>query len=284
MIRNNILHGLSEQTYHSEDSAIFGDTPHLTASTAKTLILQSPLHAHMYHPKLGGQHKAPSSDMDMGTLCHLLLLGVGGELAVIECSDWRKPANRELRDAFRNEGKLAVSRAMFDEAMAASLVLGQKLADRGFPLKGRSEVSIKWTETASDGTVVPCRARFDHLDGAEILDLKITESANPDFLEKQIVRMGYDIQRAAYERGLAQVAPEYQGRSRFTLIFCEREPPYCITPMRMAGSLRQLGDMKWQRAVNRWAQCLNTNQWPEYTTDVVFAEAKPWDLDAEAVA
>lgn len=280
----SIFFDLSERTYHSEDSAIFGDTPNLTASTAKTLLLQSPLHAHMYHPKLGGQHKEPTSDMDMGTLCHLLLLGVGGELAVIECSDWRKPANRELRDKYRSEGKLAVSRAMFEEAMAASLVLGQKLVDRGFPLRGRSEVSFKWTETASDGTIVPCRARFDHLDGPEIIDLKITESANPDFLEKQIVRMGYDIQRAAYERGLAQIVPEYQGRSRFTLLFCEREPPYCITPMRMTGSLRQLGDMKWQRAVNTWAQCLNTNQWPEYTTDVVFAEAKPWHLDAEAVA
>lgn len=280
----SIIYDMPEDWYHSEGTTAFGSTPNLSASTAKTMLLQSPLHAHMYHPRLGGQHKTATSKMDMGTLCHSLLLGVGGKLAVVECNDWKKPANQKLRDQFRAEGKLAVTRALYNEAFEAAMVLKPKLEARGFPLAGRSEVTITWEETAANGDIVPCRMRTDHIDGPEIFDLKITESANPEFLERQIVRMGYDIQRAAYERGLAAAIPEYQGRSRFTLLFCESSPPYCITPVRMAGSLRMLGEMKWQRAVNMWAQCIKSNHWPEYTEDVVFAEARPWDIANEETA
>ena len=39
-----------------------------------------------------------TNDMDRGSLLHKLLLGAGREVAVIECDDWKKPGNRELRD------------------------------------------------------------------------------------------------------------------------------------------------------------------------------------------
>lgn len=275
---------MPEDWYHSEGTTDFGEKPNLSASAAKAMLLQSPKHAHMYHPRLGGQHKTPTTDMDRGTLCHSLILGVGGKIAVVEFDDWRTKASKELRDRYRSEGKLTVTRKLYEEALEAAMVLKPKLEARGFPLAGKSEVTITWEETAANGDVVPCRMRSDHIDGPEIFDLKITESANPQFIERQIVRMGYDIQRASYERALSRAVPEYVGRSRFTLLFCEPNPPYCITPVRMAGSLRMLGEMKWQRAVNMWAECLRSNHWPEYTEDVVFAEAKPWEIDAESAA
>jgi hypothetical protein len=93
--------------------------------------------------------------------------------------------------------------------------------------------------------------------------------------------MGYDIQGAAYTRAFESVDVRVRGRSSFTLLFCEPEPPYCITPVRFAGSMKELGARKWQRGVNAWERCTRTGEWRDYTDSVVFAEAKPWELEEE---
>lgn len=282
MTLNNLI---SEADYHSENPELFGDVPNLTVSTAKYIVLDSPAHAYLHHPKLGGEPFKATTEMDRGTLLHALLLRKGRPLAVIPFDDYKSKAARELRDEANAKGQLAVTERLFDSAMKAVRVLGPKLAARGYPLQGQSEVTIRWAETTSDGALVKCRGRLDHVDGHHMLDLKITADANPKRIERShITSMGYDIQRAGYTRGLERECPEFQGRSDFTLLFCEPEPPYCVTPIVCGGSLRELGDRKWLRAVNRWHNCLSTNHWPEYVDRPYYAEAKPWDIEAEESA
>jgi hypothetical protein len=268
-----------EELYHSDPCEQLS----LSASVAQALVLESEAHAYLRHPRLGGQPFKPKADMDRGTLIHALLLGKGREVAVVECDEWRKKADKEARDAHRAEGRLPVTRALHDSATVAANELRRKLAARGYHFRGKSEVTLVWQETAKNGGVVLCRGRVDHLeDGFDILDLKITGDANPRTLTRgHLTRMGYDIQGAAYPRGLESVTPRVQGRARFTLLFCEPEPPYCITAVRFGGSLRELGERKWLRGVNRWERCVRTGEWRDYTDAVVFAEAKPWELDEE---
>lgn len=276
---------ISEADYHSEREELFGATPNLTASTAKHLILDSPAHAYLHHPKLGGEPFKPTTEMDRGTLIHSLLLRKGRKIAIIPFDDYKTKAARELRDEANAKGQLAVTERLFDSAKRAARVLAPKLASRGYPLQGQSEVTLRWTEETSDGAIIPCRGRLDHVDGYHLIDLKITGDANPKRIEKShITSMGYDIQGAAYTRGFERACPEMLGRSDFTLLFCEPEPPYCVTPIICAGSLRELGSRKWQRAVNRWHNCLSTNHWPEYVDGIYYAEARPWDIDAEESA
>jgi hypothetical protein len=270
---------ISEAQYHSDGCSDAGDPPMLSASTASTLALESPAHAYLRHPKLGGQPLTPTGDMDRGSLIHALLLGKGRECAIVECDDWKKPGNRELRDAHRAAGRVAVTRKLYDASIVAAEALRKKLDARGYPLDGDSEVTILWDELASNGAKVPCRARLDHLKDHEIFDLKITGDANPKTLTRgHLTRMGYDIQGVAYPRALESVDPRARGRAVFTMLFCEPEPPYCITVVRFAGSLRELGARKWTRAVDDWERCLRTGTWPDYSDEIVFAEAKPWDL------
>jgi hypothetical protein len=271
---------ISEADYHSDalDPAL---PPSLSASIAESLVLKSEAHAHMRHPRLGGQPFVPTNDMDRGTLIHALLLGKGRECAIIECDDWKKPGNRELRDSHRAEGRLAVTRKLYDQSIGAAKELQKRLAAKGYPLSGDSEVTVLWRELAENGNVVHCRARMDHVQDTDIFDLKITGDANPRTITRgHLTRMGYDVQAAAYTRALDNVLCR-PGRSTFTLLFCEPEPPYCITPVRLAGSLRELGNRKWLRSVNTWERCLRTNIWNDYTDGVVFAEARPWELDEE---
>lgn len=280
-----MLLDISEADYHSEREDLFGPVPNLTASTAKKLILDSPAHAYLHHPKLGGEPFKTTADMDRGTLIHAFLLRKGRKIAVLPFDDFKTTAAKELRAEAEAKGQLAVTERLFDSARLAARALAPKLAARGYPLQGKSEVTIRWTETTSDGASVPCRGRLDHVVEHHLLDLKITGDANPRRIERShITSMGYDIQAAAYTRGFESECPEFAGRSDFTLLFCEPEPPHCITPIVCAGSLRELGARKWRRAVNRWHNCLTNDHWPEYVDGVYFAEARPWDIEAEESA
>ncbi len=275
---------ISEETYHADAIESAEARPSLSVSIAQALALESAAHAYMRHPKLGGEPMKPTSDMDRGTLIHALLLGKGRELAIVECDAWTKKADKKTRDAHRAAGRIVVTRKLYDASYRAAEALEKKLAKKGYVLNGDSEVTCVWRETTRDGAEVECRCRMDHVINADIFDLKITGDANPKTLTRgHLTRMGYDIQGAAYPRALEYVCPQLRGRSSFTLLFCEPEPPYCITPIRLAGTLRALGERKWLRGVNRWDGCLSSGEWPDYTDSVVWAEAKPWELEEEGV-
>ncbi len=275
-----ILRDIPEHIYHSDAVEVFGDVPRFTASTGKAM--DAPSKAHMHHPRLGGQPMVPTTTMDRGSLMHAMLLGKGGQVAVVNCDDWRTKAAKEAREEHRNEGRIAVTSKLFDDARVAAKAIREKLRKLGYNLAGESELTLTWDEDAASGRVIPCRARLDHLDGSDIFDLKITENASPTFIERQIKNMGYHLQGAAYRHAVEANLPELVGRTVFTLLFCEPEPPYCITPTRFLGPLRELGETKWARARDRWDECLHTNRWPDYVDNVFLANAKPWDFESAA--
>jgi hypothetical protein len=273
---------IPEDKYHADAFGDEGARPSCSVSIAKAMVNESPAHAHMRHPKLGGQPMVPNRDMDRGSLIHALLLGKGATLAIVECDDWKKAGNRELRDEHRAAGRLAVTRSLYDASYRAAEELEKKLAAKGYRFTGDSEVTILWRETTRDGVEVECRARMDHVLDEKIFDLKITGDANPKTLTRgHLTRMGYDIQGAAYPRALEYVCPQLRGRTLFTLLFCEPEPPYCVTPLIFAGTLRELGERKWLRGVNRWDECLSSGKWPDYVDGPVVADARPWELEEE---
>jgi PDDEXK-like domain of unknown function (DUF3799) len=268
---------ISEDAYHSDPC----DVPSLSASVAHTLVSKSPAHAWVEHPKLGGKSRKSSKAMDAGTLIHKMLLGVGVDVEIIGHNDYRTKAAKELRDAARGEGKLPMLAHEYARLEDAAAGIRARMEQKGIVLNGESEVTILWTEEARDGTVVQCRGRIDHVlfKEAHIIDLKTSCSAHPDKCASTIYDFGDDIQAAAYRRGLGQVRPELEGRLEFTDLFVELEEPYPVSQIRHAGTMRELGERRWMRAVNLWAKCLRENWWPDYTETPVYVDAKPWHLD-----
>lgn len=272
---------ISEEEYHNDPCG----APSLSVSIAQDLVLRSPAHAYLRHPLLGGQRRKPTKEMDRGTLIHALLLGRGKEIAVVECTDWRKKANQELREQFQAEGKVVFTRPQYQSALDAAMALREKLAARGYVFDGHSEVTLIWDEQTSAGRVVRCRGRVDHLkldaNFGEVLDLKITGDANPRTITRgHLTSMGYDIQGVVYPSALELLRPELTARTSMTLLFCEPEPPYCVTPIVLRQSMRALGKTKWRHAKKRWVRCLATNTWPDYVpSGVAYAEAKPWEIE-----
>ena len=257
-------------------------TPSLSASTAKTLVLRSPAHAWAEHPRLGGERPEPTVEMDRGTLIHTLLLGDGPELEVVEADSWRTKAAREAREAARERGALPVLTEKLNEAQATVEVLRDRLADFGIVLDGESEVPIEFTERAPNG-LVTCRAMLDHvkLDEGVIYDVKTISAADVRTCSNQAVRLGYDIQHAAYTSALLSLDAGLAGRTDFVFLFMETDPPYSVTPLRPDGALKDLGESRWLRAVELWHTCLTNDTWPHYVSRIGELETPAWALMVE---
>ncbi len=81
----NILN-VTEAAYHADPC----DRPSLSHSIAHTLVSESPRHAWIEHPRLGGNRERVSTRaMDDGAILHRLLLGEGAGFEMVMADDWR---------------------------------------------------------------------------------------------------------------------------------------------------------------------------------------------------
>lgn len=265
------------EEYFAEPCAV----PALSASIAHVLESESPLHAWARHPKLGSIKRPTTKALDNGSLSHALLLGAGKDIEIIDAADYRTNAAKDARDAARLEGKIPVLGADYEEAEKKAEAIRLRFAEAGIVLGGESEVAAFWTEAAPSGAVVQCRAMIDHLDLPTVYDIKSIRSANPVQCRKHIEDYGYAIQRAAYVSAIETIRPELAGRVDFVFVFYELEPPHAVTPLRLSGAFRELGDRGWRRAVRRWEECLRTNVWPSYVDGIREIEPSKWALERD---
>ncbi len=268
---------VTEEEYFADPCAV----PSLSQSIANVLVTESPRHAWLRHPRLGKQPEEATRALDDGSVLHKLLLGKGASVQIIDADSYRTKAVQMIRDAAVDEGKIPMLVAQYNRLSEAADRLRQQCAALGFPLTGQSEVAIEWTEGEADPVL--CRGRLDHvfLDRGVIYDVKKTRSANPKYLRRNFVELGYASQYAAYTRALAKLAPEFEGRVDFVFLFMEIEPPYSVVPVRPDGAFKEIGALRWQRAVDMWRQCLCTNHWPSYCDSAITLEAPVWVINQE---
>jgi hypothetical protein len=281
--------GIPEDVYHADPCP----EPSLSSSIAGAIVSRSPLHAYDAHPRFGRTPREETRAMAAGTLAHALLLGTAREFRVLDFDDYKTKAAKAARDEAREAGAIPVLAEVHAEAVASADAMRAALDGFGLALTGgQAEVTAVWSERASDGTAVHCRGRFDYYwpDTGIILDLKRSRSAHPTACQRHLVGYGYDIQRAAYVSALETLRPELGGRVRMIFAFLEPMPSGRVvcTPLEPSGSLCTLGARRWKRAVDLWAECLRTGEWPGYVRKVTAVDAPPWalsqDLDAAMVA
>lgn len=264
---------VTEAAHHADPC----ETPSLSPSIAKVLLDASPLHAWQRHPRLGGTPREATATFDHGHLVHALVLGRGAEIVTVDAEDWRTKAAREARDAARDAGKIPVLAGDLDAAQEGATKIRERLADRGLPLLGRSEVTAVWQEPVLGGSIW-CRGRMDHVDSPQIVDLKTARSAHPRACVRHVIEYGYDVQAAAYSRALVAVNPELEGRVDFVFAFVETDPPYAVHCCRLDAMMREHGERRWVRACESWGWCLSRDEWPGYSTGIEYLEAPPWLL------
>lgn len=130
--------------------------------------------------------------------------------------------------------------------------------------KHMMELSATWLDAANG---LPCKARFDcvNADFAAIVDIKTTTNASRDAFERAIYNYGYHRQGAHYVTGAKATGLVVE---HFINIAVEKEPPYAVAVYRLDEAAMEAGLVTLRPLLDRYAECLATDTWPGYPTDI----------------
>lgn len=268
-----------------DEASYFADpcpTPSLTQSIAKVLIEKSPAHARLEHPRLAppATEDEPAEKYDaakaIGNAAHKLILGRGRQIAVADFDAWRTKEAKAFRAEQEAAGKLVVLAKHMARAEELAQAARPQLAAAGHEnafVAGQSEVMLAWRE--GDFWF---RSLVDWMaDPARIYDLKTSGlSSAPHVVQERPSTDGWDIQAAMIERGLDVLDPEGAGRRQFHFVAVENDPPYALTVVRISEADLTMGRKKLAYAVDVWAQCIATGEWPRYRAETVISRPKGW--------
>jgi hypothetical protein len=269
-----------------DEAAYFADpcpTPSLTQSICKILLERSPAHARLEHPRLAPPVSADDEEAEkyvvaqaIGNAAHAILLGRGRDIAEAPYSDWKTKEARAFRNLQAKERRLPILAKHLQRAeemvKAARAQLDAAGHGKAF-VGGKSEVMIAWQEGG-----LWFRSLIDWMgDTCTIYDFKTSGlSCAPHAVVERPSEAGWDIQAAMIERGLDVLDPDNAGRRKFHFINQENDPPYALVPVRISESDLTMGRKKIAMAIDIWARCIATNQWPCYPAETVLSRPKQW--------
>jgi hypothetical protein len=224
----------------------------------------------------GQQHKAV---FDFGQAAHLMVLGEGPEIVIVDADDWRTKAAREQRDEARDNGAVPLLRREHDEIRAMADALRQHpLAAALFnPDHGQPEQTLIWRDRP---TGVMRRARLDWLPdpgpGRLIIpDYKTCRSAEPEALARAVHSYSYH-QQADWYRAGARALGLADEHAAFVFVCQEKTAPYLVTVVELDAATLRIGAARNRRALEIYAECSRTGRWPGYGDDIAYLSLPPW--------
>ena len=248
----------SEVAYNQPDFAYRREEGVNQSSLKK--ILESPAH---YKAALEFK-MLPTPAMEIGTAAHCLILD--GQEA-FDAQYCKKPDDIKLTTKEGKEWKASIGRKKIlstggkddpwnaVQGMAESLRKIEWYAGTDEEYIKRNEVSIYF-----DWLGVRCKARLDSVlvDEGIVLDLKTTDTVNPDLFTKKVVGLGYDFQAAYY----AKAAEEAYGKPfRFIFAAVERRAPYSVDLFEASDEMMEEGTRKCEAALRRLKRCQQSEEW-----------------------
>lgn len=285
--------GVDEKIYHADPAP----GPSLSSGIACRLLQSSALHAKTHHPRLWDEPPATddTETMDRGTLAHAMLLGGMERIVPVDPAafpgdkggipvGWTTKAIKAERDRIRGLGKVPVLKNLFDMALPMVDAAREALLDCEIgPIKitdGDTEVTI----IVDDGPVKPGvrffrRARADWWakDRTLMIDYKSTAGlAEPSgWIRRQMVPMGYDIQRAHYRR-CAHLATGQLPRWLF--LVQENFAPFACSFVDLDGAHEEIADRKMDFASQLWKHHLSKGEWPGYSRRIHYSTPSAWEM------
>ncbi|MCR8897268.1 PD-(D/E)XK nuclease-like domain-containing protein [Gordonia sp. GONU] len=252
---DGIYAGLSDELYHS-------DRDSLSSTGAKTILEPGG------PAKLRYALRKESKAYDYGHVAHLLILGEGASLSVIDAKDWKTKAAQEARKAAYDTGKVPILKHVFRQAQdLAGAVHSHPLAGYLFS-EGVAEQSI-WAHDPTTGARIRCRP--DWFRGTTFVDLKTTADAG--HFDKSIESYSYH-QSAAHYLHTAECADI--DVDLFVFVAVEKDPPYLIDVCELSAKDLGTGRDLTRAAINLFAHCQRTDTWPGLPERLRVAQLPEW--------
>lgn len=183
-------------------------------------------------------------------------------------------------DAAIESGKREISEGDVETIKAMKAALEVNPLIRKLLANCAVEQSAFWIEQTDNGPVW-CRQRSDGLPHSRsfILDYKTCQSAAPNDVGRSLVNYGYHIQGAHYMAGERALGGDPQ---KFFLLFQEKTPPYLAEIYEIDDVTLAIGEQKRAEALNAFARCLQSNDWPGYGNGRVLSAGLPeWAIKRE---
>lgn len=240
----------------------------LSAHGAHALIQQCPRAYWWNSPYNPERPVEESTTFDVGTAAHLAVLepdALAERIVVIPEESYRTKAAQEARDGARLAGKVPLLTKFLETVEAIARSLAEHPLARPLLAGAVTERSYFWTDPRSGA---PCKARVDCLpaNGAALIDLKTTHSANPRVFARTAYDCGY-VQQLAWHCDGVEVVGGTRPRHGF-LIAVEREAPYLVAVYRFTDRAMEWGRILNAKARETFAACLAKGEWPAYDTAV----------------
>lgn len=184
------------------------------------------------------------------------------------CKAWLDDHKEDERDL--------ITTTMVEQIRGMAGGLAEDPMVQGGMLAGLIEHTIVWQDPE---TGIWIKIRPDAIPTAadDVSDLKTTADITDDGLEDAIGRDGLFLQAAMTDIGWNEVF----GRqlNSFNFVFIEKTTPYCARTRELNPSEIVLGHDTYRVALNLFARCLETGEWPGAggtTTDAEPILMKPW--------
>ncbi|HVT98963.1 MAG TPA: PD-(D/E)XK nuclease-like domain-containing protein, partial [Acidobacteriaceae bacterium] len=218
---------------------------------------------------------------DFGHAAHRFVLGEGEDIVPVDADDWRTKAAKEQAESARAEGKVPLLRAEFDRALAMANALQDNPGAAALFKSGVAERAMY--STTGPPAEVQLRGKADwltHLNGRlTIVDYKTAASADPATFERAATKFKYHLQ-AVWYRDLAYTL-ELSEDPDFVLVAQEKTPPYLSSVMRFDDIAIFEGHALKRQAIDTYARCLQTGEWPGYPGGTQIIHVSPWAYSEE---
>lgn len=279
LIRKTGVYDLSMAEYRGQPA----DALSVAASDAILLSDATPAHV---KASWDDAQEDGSKESDFGILIHTMILEphlAPGAIVTVYADDWRSKDAREKRDTARAAGKLPVLEKDVDRAQAAvAAVMRHPIASQ-LLANGKAEQS--WF-AKDEATGLYLKARTDFFNDKRIIvDIKTVGSAAPDFIQRRVYDGGW-FQQAPWHCNVVERVTGSPAQGYCWLIV-EQKPPHCVVVRKPTDTVLMHGHRLNQRAIEIFARCNKTGQWPGYSEaieDLSLPSFAMFKLEEEGVA
>jgi hypothetical protein len=278
--------------YEMEDEKYFAH-PAVSNSDLKKLA-RSPAHFKHYKANPPGQ----SPVMAAGSALHCAILEPNSFMdryAILPDDAPARPTeaminaknpseSSQLRIAFWeaadivNEGKITLSNEKAAEYLHIGNLVRNHEALAHFFKKGKAEAAV-FAKDPITGTLCKCKPDYLTVVGkySVMLEVKSTEDSRPGQFARTAMNFGY-FQAAAWYSTLMDWAG-LGAPDLYLIIAFERDAPYGIQVYELPEEAMDYGRRRFREALDLYAHCLETNEWPNYDTSIQPLSLPNWAKD-----
>lgn len=259
--------GIPDEVYHADRGS-------LSSSGARALLAPSCPEI-FRHQQL--EPPAPKPQYDFGHVAHKFVLGEGTEIVELDPaihglnkdgSPSKAPTNttmwQEAAQEARQRGQIPMHIAEVAKAKAMAAKVREHPLAAALLADGTPELSGYWHDPE---TGVRLRFRPDWLPNPGrgrliVVDYKTATSAHPGHFARAAADYGYHQQVPWYLDGLA--ACDIADDAAFVFIVQSKSPPYPVSVIELKPDDIELGRRRNRKAIDLYAQCVRTGNWPDY--------------------